>query len=97
MTTSNSDLDALTIQEFARRSSQSESTVRRRIKDGSLKAWQPGGPGTRLLIPVTCLPSAQVVTAPVSLPIQSISSPTSKAPQRLSGPTPRWKRFRKVT
>jgi hypothetical protein len=46
MTTSNHDLDALTIREFARRSSQSESTVRRRIQDGSLKAWQPDGTDT---------------------------------------------------
>ena len=28
----------------------SESTVRRRIRDGQLKAVQPGGPGSRILI-----------------------------------------------
>lgn len=38
------------IEEFKFYSKISKSTIRRRIKDGSLKVWQPGGKGTRVMI-----------------------------------------------
>ena len=36
--------------EFQIHSKLSKSTIQRRIQDGSLKVWQPGGKGTRILI-----------------------------------------------
>jgi len=36
--------------EFQVHSKLSKSTIQRRIQDGSLKVWQPGGKGTRILI-----------------------------------------------
>ena len=36
--------------EFQVHSKLSKSTIQRRIQDGSLKVWQPGGKGTRLLL-----------------------------------------------
>lgn len=36
--------------EFQIHSKLSKSTIQRRILDGSLKVWQPGGKGTRVLI-----------------------------------------------
>jgi len=88
----NDTVDSLPVDEFARRSSMSISTIRRRIRDGSLPAWQPGGPGTRLLIPVTCLPSFQVAAVVVPQQKQAVNDHAPKATKRLPGSGARWRR-----
>ena len=45
----------LTVMEFSKKTSLSEKTVRRRIAEGKIPSWQPGGPGSRILIPISCL------------------------------------------
>lgn len=92
MTPSTETVDSLPVNEYARRSSMSISTIRRRIRDGSLPAWQPGGPGTRLLIPVACLPSFQVAVAVVPQQNQAVNHHAPKATKRLPGSGARWKR-----
>ena len=59
--------ELLSIKDFARRSSLSESTVRRRIAEGSIPFRQFGGKGKRLLIPVSALSSVAPSAAPTSL------------------------------
>ena len=41
----------LTLEEASKLTSLSASTLRRRIRRKQIRVWQPGGPGTRLLIP----------------------------------------------
>ena len=43
-------IELMGIKEFQVYSKLSKSTIQRRIQDGTLKAWQPGGKGTRLLL-----------------------------------------------
>lgn len=57
--------DYLSPIEFARLSGLALSTVRRRIKDGSIKVWQPGGPGTAVRIARTELSMHESTRAPV--------------------------------
>lgn len=81
----------ITIEQFCNRTSLSESTVRRRIRDGHLSHWQPGGPKTLILIPIDCLPS--FANAPLSSPM--LKSPVmTKDPntETISGPEPSWKK-----
>ncbi len=82
--------DGFTVAEFAGRSSLSASTIRRRIADGTLPIWQPAGPGTRVIIPATCLPSAVSVATP--LPECPVPGLPSAVKPRIPGPMPRWKR-----
>jgi excisionase family DNA binding protein len=75
------------IPEFSKRTGLSDSTIRRRIRDGSLQSWQPGGPRTRLLLPLAQMdaPSENLAPRP--------ANPSARSqPERLSGPQPRWKR-----
>lgn len=83
--------DGFTVAEYAELSSLSASTVRRRIADGTLPKWQPAGPGTRVIIPVACLPSA-VTSALSPLPALPVPVSAEAVKPRISGPTPRWKR-----
>lgn len=79
----------LSLQEACHYLGLSESTVRRHIKSGRLLAAQPGGPGTRLLIPrstLTNMSLSRVATSTVP------AGPTSQNPQRARGPKPRWQR-----
>lgn len=82
-----------TVREFASLTSLSVSTIRRRIEDGTLTAWQPGGPGTRVLVLASNLLTPHTAAVPEkSLSSTIIITPPSIAPARLSGPLPRWKR-----
>jgi hypothetical protein len=45
----------VSVKEFAQQNSLSESTVRRRIKEGALPYQQPGGKCKKLLLPVNAL------------------------------------------
>lgn len=44
------NIELMGIKEFQAYSKLSKSTIQRRIQDGTLKAWQPGGKGTRILL-----------------------------------------------
>lgn len=77
----------ITIPEFAQRVSLSTKTIRRRIESGDLPAWQPGGPRTRVLIPVSCLAQDNTLTDESS---HVHSNLPNKKSRKLSGPTPNW-------
>lgn len=79
----------LTIQEFSQKVSLSEKTVRRRIDAGQIPHWQPGGPGTRILIPVSCL--SMISQAPGNPSATKEDPAPTNQDQALPGPTPRWK------
>jgi hypothetical protein len=85
-----------TLREFVFRSRLSESTVRRRARDGSLPALQVGGKGKKLLFPADALtrvneqhPSAEA-DAKVEL-LNSLPSAGTQA-EIPAGPRPRWAR-----
>lgn len=82
-----------TVKEFASLTTLSVSTIRRRIEDGTLVAWQPGGPGTRVLVLASNLLPPKTAAVPET-PLSSgiIIPPSSTASARLSGPLPLWKR-----
>lgn len=44
------NIELMGVKEFQAYSKLSKSTIQRRIQDGTLKAWQPGGKGTRILL-----------------------------------------------
>jgi excisionase family DNA binding protein len=54
--------ELLTILEFAQKSGLSPATIRRRIADGSLAAWQPGGHRTAVRLPATLLETMASLT-----------------------------------
>ncbi len=49
----------LSVTEFAALTGLSEATIRRRIHDGSIRVFQPGGRKTRVLIPADALRTSQ--------------------------------------
>ncbi|MCA9094196.1 MAG: hypothetical protein KDA68_11955 [Planctomycetaceae bacterium] len=61
------------VEEFSRQSGLSPATIRRRIKDGQLPSYQPGGPRTKVLIPASAWDSV-AVTAP-NVPLTSAPQP----------------------
>jgi excisionase family DNA binding protein len=79
--------------ELCELSGLSESTIRRRVKDGSLPAFQPGGHRKRLLFPVdvldrvgsgpTTVVAERVIATDPSIPPQAAEPP--------AGTKPRWK------
>jgi hypothetical protein len=86
--------DYLSPAEFSERSGLSLATVYRRLRDRSLPSAQPGGPRTRVLIPVDALGTKavppEILEAP-SPPIErTITNPTTPPP--LPGPAPKWRR-----
>jgi excisionase family DNA binding protein len=86
----------LTLQEFARLSRLSESTIRRRVRDSSLPAVQMGGRGKKLLIPADALEQSCRTIAAALPDDASDSSPlapcTRTTTDILAGPRPRWAR-----
>jgi hypothetical protein len=74
----------VSIPEFARRSGFSHSTIRRRLRDGSLPRFQPGGPGTRIVIPLSALHSN--APAPEAAESGSVAVPTAER----GGRRPQW-------
>lgn len=90
--------DFIDISEFSRRSGLSMSTIRRRIKDGSIPSWQPGGPGTRTMIPISSIPDrsnqppvrSSVVPETMTAAHHSEHSDENTHAHKISGPAPRW-------
>ncbi|QDU05456.1 Helix-turn-helix domain protein [Gimesia chilikensis] len=78
-----------TIEELAPKLAVSISTIRRRIRDGSIPAIQPGGKGTKLLIPKEWV--NQQATISKSSRLESSSSGRHQR-KSISGPAPRWRK-----
>ena len=76
----------LSVAEFGTLTGLSEATIRRRIKDGSLPVYQPGGRKSRLLISRSALARPAELRAP-AVPLQSPPDPPT-----LAGPSPGWTR-----
>jgi hypothetical protein len=97
MSTNAKKTEFLTIADFARLSTLSESTVRRRIQDGSLQYFQPGGPRTRVFLSADALSASreEMGTEQAAEPLpdwQKASSEKTQPLERLPGPMPRWAR-----
>ena len=102
-TTSFSNSQAyLTIAQFCEQSGLSDSTVRRRVQDGSLPAIQLGGKGKKILLPATALSLAAGIEdklAPVMAKAANAAVPTPDPDATTTievstrpGPLPRWQR-----
>lgn len=79
----------LRLQEYARLASVSLATVRRRVQDGSLPAWQPGGHRTAVRIPVAALTMASTPSAtdtPGDPPVVTTSRAVSRRPPSWMNP-----------
>ncbi len=89
----------LKFEDLAARLPFSKSTLRRRIRDGSIAKYQPGGRGSRLAFHPDLLKAA---TAMVNAPDPESAPGASAAPldplpavptpvrSKLPGPTPKW-------
>ena len=81
----------LGIKDFASYSGLSESTIRRRIRDGSLPRRQLGGKGKRILIPAAALEMLEAAIAR-SLPFPPDDPAPSNSAISLPGRRPAWLR-----
>lgn len=86
----------LTLKEFTLQSRLSASTVRRRVRDGSLPFIQVGGKGKKLLFPADALVRVRNQTASAVGAVQAelLNPPPSTGAQAdiPAGPRPRWAR-----
>ncbi|MHB9050013.1 MAG: helix-turn-helix transcriptional regulator [Pirellulales bacterium] len=71
----------LSLREFQKATGLSESTIRRRVKDGSLLVHQPGGKRKKLLFPRDALVTSQTDGPPAE---------NHREPRRTFGPRPHW-------
>jgi hypothetical protein len=76
------------------------ATIRRRLADGSLPKFQPGGPGTRIGVEPTALVATNSIRAacgPAAASSQPLPVPRTRAADatRLAGPQPRWMNSKK--
>jgi len=81
----------LLLQDVVNLTGLSESTVRRRVRDGSIKAVQPGGRRTRLLVDADSLGGLLTSSATST---NATRSPDQSTPTQLAGPRPRWQASR---
>jgi excisionase family DNA binding protein len=82
-----------TVAQFAAHLGLSDKTLRRRIREGSLPYFQPGGPKTKILIPADAL--HQRADIPLSgreiTPNQAEPFNEQEPRPALPGPKPRWR------
>ena len=83
------DRQLVDIREFATIAGLSESTIRRRIRDGSITALQPGGPGTALRIPADLAQAFRDAPDPPDRNVDILSHLMIKTKRQ-----PRWKNRR---
>lgn len=87
----------LKLKDFVDLSGLSESTIRRRVRDGTLAAVQIGGKGKKLLFPIDALERMDSnVSSELPGPNSDCSGPSKNtgAPAEIpSGPRPRWARY----
>jgi hypothetical protein len=92
----NTNPQFLTLKEFVQRSRLSDSTVRRRARDGSLSVVQLGGKGKKLLFPVSALQELRQRSAPPQfggdVEHSNVVPPTGTPAALVAGPRPRWAR-----
>jgi len=92
----------ITFDEFVRRVPLSASTIRRRLKDGSIPSVQPGGKGHRVLIREDALDvlcqvqpaessEQEAETQRMMGPDAVLSIAALPTRTKLSGPSPKWK------
>ena len=86
-----SEMRFVTPTEFGRRVPWSMATVRRRLRDGSLPAIRPGGPGTNWLIDWEAFQKGETKNE-AAPPATTNEANYSAADHKLSGPRPRWMR-----
>lgn len=85
-------------QEYAAITGLSLSTVHRRLKRNQIPKFQPGGPGSRVLIPVNGTPplppekERSAGDTPPAAPQGSPTASVAEEPPRPRGPKPRWLR-----
>jgi hypothetical protein len=86
----------LTLKEFSEHSRLSESTIRRRARDGSLPVVQVGGKGKKLLFPVDALKRlhafATSTTSDDTVDLSPLTPATGVRTDTRAGPRPRWVR-----
>ena len=80
----------LTFSEFLDLWVGSEKTLRRRLKDGSIPKYQPGGPGTLIAIPRSAL-SISSSPKPQTNNQQTTTSTNTNEAQN-PGPKPEWRK-----
>lgn len=78
-------LTCLTYEELSRRTGLSISTLRRRVKDGTIPFLQPGSRRSRIVFPIDIV---ERLLACVPAPAPSAPRPKQNA----RGPRPKWKR-----
>lgn len=80
--------EILTFKEFLALWVGSEKTLRRRLDDGSIPKYQPGGPGTLIGIPRSALSSSHS-----ALPQQNQQQETNPNNMvQIPGPKPSWRK-----
>jgi len=79
--------EILSFKEFLDQWVGSEKTLRRRLEDGSIPKYQPGGPGTLVGIPR----SALSIPAPNPTKPNDIHTNKSKQASAIAGPPPKWR------
>ena len=66
----------------------SEKTLRRRLKDGSIPKYQPGGPGTLIAIPRTALDISQFPQPKIETRQNQVQK---NQDVQIPGPKPKWR------
>jgi excisionase family DNA binding protein len=77
----------LTYTELSELTGISQSTLRRRVKQGTIPFLQPGGPRTRVVFPIDVIDRLTQASQPIP---QAQPAPEKKT--RRLGPEPKWKR-----
>lgn len=87
--------DCFSIAEFSSLKGLSESTIRRRIRDRSLPYFQPGGSGTKILIPADALQrDDSAISSSSDLRVEDLlesAVPHDQPLPRVAGRQPLWK------
>ena len=85
----------LSPEEFSRLCGLSLATIRRYVSTGKLPFRQPGGPRSRILIPVNALAMILAeepnLSSATDTQTETPSLQTATEPEQLSGRRPRWK------
>ena len=80
----------LTFSQFLAQWVGSAKTLRRRLKDGSIPYYQPGGPGTLIAIPRSALGTP--TSPPPERGNQQTTTSTNTTEAQIPGPKPRWRK-----
>lgn len=83
----------LTVERFADLSGFSVSTVRRYLRAGKLPKLQPGGPRSRVVIPISALARATLAPLADTQAKDGMVKVPPSTNRKLAGPPPRWRRL----